>query len=64
MIGMLNLKKLGEEIEAENQELRDKALRAITSPDVSIGDLVIIDCLLAIHRRQGDEILIKMGYGR
>jgi len=57
---MLNIHRLTDDLIVEEDQLRDKCLPAIQDGATSRGELAILDCLLAIHKRQRDGIILGL----
>lgn len=56
---MINIANLKAEIEAENTDLSESLGRHIMRPEVSLGDAVMAEALIAIHRRLGDMMILQ-----
>ena len=57
---MIHLGNLARDMMVEEDQLRDKVLPAFHDEQTSRGELAILDCLLAIHKRQRDGIILGM----
>lgn len=56
---MINIRELESEIQAENDTLRATMNRHLPRPEVSMGDAILAEGLLAIYERLGD--MMRLG---